>query len=329
MKRISGSYEFPLLSIDYFDHQLRKASTMQKSQQSLIPQIQKITVAVDGSENSFRACELAGIIAKGVDAQVTTVSVLPSISIFSAPMKQDYYSDQEKGARESIEKAASLLMANSGIKAGSEILRSRGSVSDSLIKHITRERSDLVVAGTRGLGGFKRMLIGSVSSHLVSHSPSPVLVVRDPETKKIKLKRIIVATDGSESSSRAERLAISLGKSLDLKLTFVSVVYLPPTSYAVGGGVAIDKTLIALREDATKAASKAASLAKSNGVQAETKVIDEFRSPVASITNLAKKEEYDLVVVGTRGLGGFKKLALGSVAEGILHYAICSVLIAK
>lgn len=294
-----------------------------------VPKVQKITIAVDGSENSFQACEVGGIIAKGYGARVTAICALPSVSIFSAPMKDEYYSNQQQSARKSLEKAESLLLSTSGVKAKTEILPSRGSISDSLIKYITREKIDLAIAGTRGLGGFKRMLVGSVSSHLASHSPSSVMVVRSPESKKMSLKRILVATDGSESSSRAERLSVSLAGALNVKPTYVSVVYLPPTAYAMGGGAGLESAMSSLREGAIKAVSNAASFAKDNGVQSDTKVIDEFQSPMVSITNLAEKEEIDLIIVGTRGLGGFRKLALGSVAEGILHYANCSVLVAK
>ena len=224
-----------------------------------------------------------------------------------------------------------MLAANESQKSGSEIIHSRSSsISESLINYIAEEESDLVVAGTRGLGGFKRMLLGSVSSHLVSHSPCPVLVVRKPEGgRKIELKRILVASDGSENASRAVALATSLARAVGGKLTFVNVVYLPPTSYPVDGGAGFDKAMEGLSEDAERITIEAGSFAKRNGVEAVTKIVDEFQSPVVAITKLARKGSYDLIVVGTRGLGGFKKLALGSVASGVVHYAHCSVLVAK
>lgn len=301
---------------------------MQNSR-TLLPKIQKILIAVDGSDNSFQACEAGGIIARGCDSKVSIVYAMPPLSIFSSPMKDEYQSSQMENARKSIDKAKSLLKTTSGMKAESEILHSRGSIADSLIKYAIRESSDLVVAGTRGLGGFKRMLLGSVSGNLVSNSTSSVLVVRKPKTKKLSFKKILVATDGSESASKAENLAIVLAKALGSKLTFISVVYLPPNAYAVGGGSGFESSMISLRDGAAKAVSKAAILAKNNDVLADTKVIDEFQSPVLAITRVGEKEDHDIIVVGTRGQTGLRKLALGSVAQGVVHYARCSVLVVK
>ncbi len=286
-------------------------------------------IAVDGSDNSLQACEAAGIIAKGCDSKVTAVYALPPLSIFSSPMKDEYQSSQMENAKKSIEKAVSLLTAVSGTKSESEILHAKGSIADSLVKYAVRDKSDLVVAGTRGLGGFKRMLVGSVSGYLVANSPASVLVVRKPNSMKLAFKKILVATDGSESASKAENLAIVLARALGSKTTFVSVVYLPPTAYALGGGSGFDSAMTSLRDGATKAVSKAAGLAKNNDVIADAKILDELQSPVQAITSLAEKENYDLVVLGTRGQGGLRKIALGSVAQGVVNYAHCPVLVVK
>jgi nucleotide-binding universal stress UspA family protein len=298
---------------------------------TIVPKLQKITLAFDGSANSFEACEAAGIIAKGYGAEVTVVYALPPISIFSTPLREKYYAKLEDNASVSIGKAASLLTANDGVKVRSNTLHSRGSISETLIRYVTEERSDLVVVGTRGLGGFDRMILGSVSRHLAGHCPSPVMVVRknqQPE-KKLVFKRILVATDGSEIASRAERMATSLAKALGGELTFVNVVYLPPGSYSTDNATVIDELQKDLREDGEKVTARAASFAKENKIKVDTKIMDELQSPVMALTKLAEVENYDLIALGSRGLGGFKELVLGSVASGVVHYAHCSVLVAK
>jgi nucleotide-binding universal stress UspA family protein len=298
-----------------------------KQQEMIIPRLQKITLAFDSSPNSFEACEAAGIIAKGYGAEVTVVYALPHVRTLSTPLRIYYDANLEKTEIDSIEGAKSSLISFEGVRAKSEILHSEGSISESLIKYIEDEKSDLVISGTRGLGGFKRMLVGSVSSHLVSHSPSPVMVVRK-HAEKLELKRMLVATDGSESALRAERLTTSIAKAIGAKLTFVNVVYLPPTAYPIDG-TGFDKIMNDLKQAGNIVTTRAASFAKDNGVEADAKTLDEFQSPVMALTRLAEKENYDLIALGTRGLGGFRRLALGSVASGVVHYAHCSVLIAK
>ena len=297
-----------------------------QTENSNIPKIGKITLAFDGSEGALQACEAAAMIAKGFKAELTAVYVLPkSIGIRSVPVPDEH-------ARSSLEKAKSSISSYGGVQATSEILDSRSmSVYETLIDYVERKKSDLLISGTRGHGGFERLLLGSVSSHLASYSPCSVIVVRKPDRseEKIKLSKILVATDGSESAARAVRFAISLAKPLSSKITFVNVVYLPPASYTAGEGPWFDQAIAELTEDGKKILAEAESLAKSNGVDTDSRLVDDMHSPEAVLTKIAQEENYDLIAVGTRGLGGFKKLVLGSVANGVVHYAHCSVLVAK
>jgi nucleotide-binding universal stress UspA family protein len=290
-----------------------------------IPKINKITLAFDGSENSLQACEAAAIITRGFNAELTAVYVLPkSIGVRSVPVP-------DKHARSSLEKAMTMITSYEGVHASSEILDSKSlSIYESLIDYVERKKSDLLISGTRGHGGFERLLVGSVSSSLVSYSPCSVMVVRKAQgEEKMKLGRILVAIDGSENATRAARLAISLARALSSKLTFVNVVYLPPVSYTAGEGNWFDRAIAESVEEGKKITAQAESTARKNGVEADSKVIDEMHSPVFALTKIAEQENYDLITVGTRGLSGFKKLVLGSVASGVVHYAHCSVLVAR
>ena len=103
----------------------------------------------------------------------------------------------------------------------------------------------------------------SVSSNLVSNSTCSVLVAREPRNnveEKIPLTRIVVIV-GSEYSDKAVKLAISLGKVLQLKLTFVNVVYLPVLSYSAGAGHWYVNTVDQCRDEGKKITVEAKSLA--------------------------------------------------------------------
>jgi len=65
-----------------------------------------------------------------------------------------------------------------GINIKTELPEGASSVVETIINHAAKEEVDLIIVGTRGLGGFKKMLIGSVSSGVISHANCPVLVVR-------------------------------------------------------------------------------------------------------------------------------------------------------
>ena len=62
---------------------------------------------------------------------------------------------------------------------------------------------------------------------------------------------------------------------------------------------------------------------------AKDELVTDLVSPAQGVVQLAERDEADVVVVGTRGNGGFRKLVLGSVANSVLHYADCSVLVTK
>jgi len=288
----------------------------------------KILVAFDGSPSSVAACDLTAILAKAFKSNVTIGHVLPPITALSAAQKKEYEISLENKANILTMKMASRL-ENEGIEAKPKILRSKESIWQSLVDLSKMEKSDLIVAGTRGLGAFRRMVLGSVSTNLVNHAPCSVLVVRKRVYRiETEFRKILVATDGSKSANKAVETAASLAKNLGADLKIAYIVYTPPYTYA-GGGYAVSEVYKNLREDGEKIVSEAAKLANENGVHPVTQVIDNQHSPVQAIVNLAEEEKSDLIVMGTRGLGGVKKVFLGSVANGVVHYAKCSVLVTR
>lgn len=292
-------------------------------------EISRILVAFDGSENSFEACDMAYILAKGHNSEVILAEALPTMGIFSMPLREEYYAKLENNARATIEKAATSI-SRRGVKSRSKILHARTSIADSIIECSENEKCDIIVAGTRGLGGFRRMLMGSVSTDLVNRATCPVLVVRtSPESKQVQLAKLLVATDGSTTALKAVTEAVSIADSVRAELSIVNVVYLSPLAYSSGVQGTIDRVLRELREEGERIVSEGKQIAEERGIKADARMIDSGHSPVVAITELADKNEIDLIVLGTRGLGGFQKLVLGSVANGIVHYSKCSVMVVR
>ncbi|MCL5067585.1 MAG: universal stress protein [Thaumarchaeota archaeon] len=143
------------------------------------------------------------------------------------------------------------------------------------------------------------------------------------------IRRILVAVDGSENADRAVKVASRIAKDNNADLTVLHVILLPPAVYS--GDVAIDigKIESEARVGAEKIVSTASSLAEEEEVKPKTAVVQRMDSAARGITEYANENAIDLIVVGTRGLGGFKRLVLGSVASGVVHHAHCSVLIVR
>jgi nucleotide-binding universal stress UspA family protein len=295
----------------------------------------RILLATDGSPGAQRAAEVAARIAKSFDSEVTVLSAIPSISAMAPPLEGEYYSHLINKADDIADKAASIFKNAAVAVSEKEVPQGRASVVETILEYATQEKTDLIVVGTRGLGGFKRAVLGSVSSGVAEHASSATLVVRPSKKKEATqgIRRILVATDGSPNGQRALETAVDLAKGLKAELRITHVVFVPTLFWSMGvpgSAIPTDK----IEEDAEKVAreilAEAAKFAKDKGVAApKEELVTDLVSPAQGIVQLAERDGVDVVVVGTRGNGGFKKLLLGSVANSVLHYAGCSVLVVK
>lgn len=147
----------------------------------------KILVPIDGSDNAKRALKSAIDISQIFNAELLVVTVIPSPNLLvEAPVslrmiptgESTYYVQQESYAKHFIDEAVDIAGRNNARNVRSEIARADKSIVEEILHIATRERADLIVIGTRGLGGFKRLLQGSVSSGVVEHAHCNVLVVR-------------------------------------------------------------------------------------------------------------------------------------------------------
>jgi len=160
-------------------------------------------------------------------------------------------------------------------------------------------------------------------------------------TAKSLFKKILVALDGSESSQKAAQAAVELAEKLKADLVVLHAIS-PPTTYyhstiASPTGMSlpapsqheIDAYYAYAKKVAASIVGEVESKCKKLGIHVKTEVPEAVSSVVETILNHADKENVDLIVVGTRGLGGFKKLLLGSVSNGVVSHAHCPVLVVR
>src|SRR6266699_3837151 len=142
----------------------------------------KLLVALDGSESSQRAAQAALELAEKLKTDLIVLHAIASPTGMSLPAPSQheidaYYAYARKAAMGIVGETESKAKKQ-GIHVKTEIPEAVSSVVETIINHATKENVDLIIVGTRGLGGFKKMLLGSVSSGIVSHAHCPVLVVR-------------------------------------------------------------------------------------------------------------------------------------------------------
>ena len=138
--------------------------------------------------------------------------------------------------------------------------------------------------------------------------------------------KILVAVDGSSYSNKALEHALGLSKKHDSRVLILHVVVSPVQVYGIEGTVALEPEK-RLTDEGRNVLRNAEGLAKSRGVKVESKLVEGH--PVEEIVREAGEGTYDLVIVGSRGLGRVKSFLLGSVSDRVSHYCKCPVLIVK
>jgi len=146
---------------------------------------ERIVVAVDGSQNSKRAAEVAVDMASRSNASLFVISVISSTVYTEAPpgmvaggAAPSHMIDRAKTEAGTFVQEVVTKAEQQGVKVRGEIVENVPSVVDSIVDYVQEWKADVVVVGTRGLSGLKKVLLGSVSSALVSKAPCSVLVVR-------------------------------------------------------------------------------------------------------------------------------------------------------
>jgi nucleotide-binding universal stress UspA family protein len=127
--------------------------------------------------------------------------------------------------REHVRHEMAHLIRSGGLrKLRHQTILEEGDVADVLLRLVREHAIDLLVVGTRGHRGVKRMLLGSVAEKIYRQSPCPVLIVPPPAREQVRVSRILYPTDFSPHSLQAAPYAVSLANHHRAKLILLHVV---------------------------------------------------------------------------------------------------------
>jgi nucleotide-binding universal stress UspA family protein len=290
---------------------------------------QPIVVGFDDSPASRRALMWALHTAEGRGAEVLLVNAAMTFP----PILAGHWTYVASPREIATEAGAAALRAGSLLAAGiaPEVTVSTMLVEDSPAAGLLRvlDGAAMAVVGSRGLGGFTELLIGSTSLKLATHAPCPVVVVRDeaPGSESgPEAGRIVVGVDDPEQTS-SDALAFAFDEATSRR-TGLTVLHVWQEPYfdLPGRGAPVP-THIQLEEfQSGQRESLAAQLAgwqeKYPDVDVKLEVL--IHNPAGAL--VAASTGAELLVLGSRGHGGpHSVMMLGSVTHAVLHHAHCPV----
>ncbi|GAB4581466.1 MAG: universal stress protein [Anaerolineales bacterium] len=291
------------------------------------PHPMKILLAVDGSAHSVAATQFVHDLPLPLGSQVSILSVLIPREAGLKTYVLEHFLEQ-----------VCQELQDKGIALTSQLIS--GNPATEIIKSAQNEMVDLIVVGAKGLRATLGILLGGVAQQVVEYAVCPVVVVRAPYDG---ISTILMVVDGSVQSEEALDFLAKFPFSQEAKVQLLHI--LPPvpstevfTRAFPGASEAIyypmPEDLETLERMAEEEYEKGEALLKAmqtrleaQGVFANTELL---RGDAATeILEYVKTHQVDLVVAGSRGLGGFEGWLLGSVSRKLVHYAGCSVMIVK
>jgi nucleotide-binding universal stress UspA family protein len=200
---------------------------------------------------------------------------------------------------------------------------------DSILEVAHSSHVVLIAMGTQGKTGWDRLRLGSVAESTLRRTLCAVLTVSASVTHhtpvnphRLRISRLLVATDFSASSKAALRTAVVLAKRLTARVVLVHAT--EPSASSQSDTLRVDELS---RRRCDQQLQKIISASRADEVIADKVVIT--GSPVEVILDQAKHQKTDLILVGTHGRRGMKRLMLGSVAEAVVRRAACPVFTVK
>jgi nucleotide-binding universal stress UspA family protein len=294
--------------------------------------IQKILVGYDFSKGADRALLEAARVARKTGAEIHVVSVevmhrdLQSMEANAATRSDKLRSELEKRWLALNGDAAGLFEK---LTVHYEVLRDVAA-APAILEYADEKAVDLIVVGTHGRRGLRRMLMGSVAEEIVRKAPCTVLTARQGELKAgDDFHRTIVApVDFSSHSLRALRHAREIADLFDHDITVVHVLEerLHPAFYNTGmfSQYDFDPDIEArTSEELTRFVNAA------GGPIVRTKFEVRRGHAVREIVQVAKEAEPSMIVMATHGLTGFDHFLMGSVAEKVVRHSESPVITVK
>lgn len=273
-------------------------------------------IPTDGSESTRAAISFALDMAKYSGAEVTAMCVSDT-SLFAvtndtapegvSPLYQDCMIAVKKVAEE-------------GKKRGVEVetLVASGMPVKEIVD--ASAQYDIIVMGTAARTGVSLLLLGSVAQKVIRFSTCPVLVVSSAQPGGVKIRRILIPTDGNDNTRVAVRHGLEMARTFNAEVTALFVSSAGGIPFAPGGNA---------EHFTPEAGHTAVDYVEREGRKLGIVVHPVIVPGTPANEIIRASTRHDLIVMGTNGRTGLEYLRLGSVAEKTVRHARCPVLVVR
>lgn len=289
----------------------------------------RILCPVDFSESSNRSLTHATALARWYDAKLTVLHVVPTLAAFpthdgfgvTVPIVGSVSPEEVvEDMRRRIDPAA--------LPAGAAMAARVGDPSTAIVEQAATGQADVIVMGTHGRRGFKRLLLGSVTETVLREAPCPVLTVppgADPGRSDVAFKRILCPMDFSAEALQALEFALDLARQSDGTVTLLHVLeWLAEDGPRVSAGIDLTQLRRSLIEEAEH--QMRALVDEESQTWCEIEHLLSFGRAYREILRIAHEKGTDLIVMGAQGRGGVDLALFGSTTQQVVRGASCPVL---
>jgi len=198
-----------------------------------------------------------------------------------------------------------------------------------VIEYAEEQAVDLVVMGTHGRRGLKRMLVGSVAEEVVHEASCSVMTVREKQQtpNQPSIDRILVPVDLSGFAAPLYRAAMDIAEVHGAGVDLLHVVEPLPYPRPLVGGISVHDLVPDPTERSAELLSQLADEEARTDVAVTTHTAEGHAAE--TIVEQASSLDSDLIIMASQGMSGIERLLLGSVTARVMRRAQCPVFIAR
>jgi nucleotide-binding universal stress UspA family protein len=298
--------------------------------------LHNVLCPVDFSECSRHAFDRAVAIAHAADASLTVLHVVPSTSAtvvsYVGPETLAPFPLPEIDLLQVRDQVCAFLTFDRAVDLSVTcVVVAAADVHREILAHAERQQADLIVMGTHGRSGFRRLLLGSVAEKVLYHAPCAVLTV-PPSTPDLvpagrePFRRILCAVDFSTCARHGLRYALALAEQHAAHLGVLHVIEAAPPIYDPVLSPPVNAVEYESAAEIVTRHRLRELIPVSHQLAADIDEIVAMGRPDREIARVASEWQSDLIILGIHGRSLIDTLRFGSTIEPVVRHAPCPVL---